>query len=188
MSNAGSNQSGPRQTSSSLSNASPRQNNGQSNLLQPVTDATTRPTTPTSFRSAGQTSNKKSELGIGDVLLPQSGYRELATEMGGSHSNITLFRKFGDLNMLNLLSLQAELMHLRLKLKNTCEVEESDSFKLDNNDLPGIFAFSILHWGLTESGEEVITDQGNVLLKIRAKLKEYSKLCGRDSSNIATLA
>jgi hypothetical protein len=44
--------------------------------------------------------------------------------MGSHQSGISLFRKFGDLNMLNLLSLQAELMHLRQELDWACKSDD----------------------------------------------------------------
>jgi hypothetical protein len=62
--------------------------------------------------------------GLLSLKLPQVGYRKLATKMGLWDSEISLFRRFGDLNMLNLLSLQAELMHLRLELDKTCRSDD----------------------------------------------------------------
>jgi uncharacterized protein DUF6594 len=62
--------------------------------------------------------------GLLSLKLPQVGYRRLATKMGRWDSEISLFRKFGDLNMFNLLSLQAELMDLRLELDQTCRSDD----------------------------------------------------------------
>jgi hypothetical protein len=62
--------------------------------------------------------------GLLSQKLPQHGYRSLATRMGSYKSDITLFRRFGDLNMLNLLSLQAELLNLQFDLDAACRSDD----------------------------------------------------------------
>jgi uncharacterized protein DUF6594 len=118
-----------------------------------------------------------------DERLPQSGYRRLATKMGDFASEISLFRKFGDLNMLNLLSLQAELMNLHFQLKWACEqemdeVDDPDS-KFETSDLPALSGFNFEELMKPEQDEngKVTTyfAQWDIILQIRAKLKEYSK-------------
>jgi hypothetical protein len=103
--------------------------------------------------------------------------------MGDFDSEISLFRKFGDLNMLNLLSLQAELMNLHFKLKWACEeemnqIDEPDS-KFEMADLPALSGFNFEKLMKSErdaNGEETTYFfQWELILEIRAKLKEYSK-------------
>jgi hypothetical protein len=77
--------------------------------------------------------------GLLSQKLPQFGYRRLATKMGSYKSQISLFRRFGDLNMLNLLSLQAEIMHLHHELDYACQ---SDDKINETFDLSRKYAFS----------------------------------------------
>jgi hypothetical protein len=51
-----------------------------------------------------------------------STYASLASEMD-KYESIAIFRRFGDLNLMNLLSLQAEVQQLRTDFKAACEQE-----------------------------------------------------------------
>lgn len=51
------------------------------------------------------------------------GYQKLANLMG-SHQEIAIFRGFGALTMLNLLSLQAELIDIEVQLRETCRDDD----------------------------------------------------------------
>jgi hypothetical protein len=92
--------------------------------------------------------------GLLSLKLPQVGYRRLATKMGTWDSEISLFRRFGDLNMLNLLSLQAELMHLRLELDRTCRSDDKIN-ELFNASRKYAFSFKAMQ----DSVPEDDTDQ-----------------------------
>ena len=79
--------------------------------------------------------------------------------------DIAIFRRFDDLNLLSLLSLQAEILELRQSLRRTCLLDDvhgdekenqySRNFKLsrDNN-----------------------SEQYKSIENLRHKLKDYSKL------------
>jgi hypothetical protein len=91
------------------------------------------------------------------------GYHRLADLMG-QYPEVSIFRRFGSLNMLNLLSLQAELIDLQIQFRDICiEDEESpdDSEK----------RFSTYFRQLRNSEDSL---QYTMLLDIRQKLQEYS--------------
>lgn len=54
------------------------------------------------------------------------GYHGVANYMGLNESRFAIVRRFGDLNMLNIMSLQAELMMLSLELRETCEIHAKE--------------------------------------------------------------
>jgi hypothetical protein len=89
--------------------------------------------------------------------LKATGYPQLADLMG-RHGEIAIFRKFGALNILNLMSLQAELLDLQEDLKNLYQDDQS------NTTLRDFYAMrnSPLH-------QEKMVD-------IRGKLGEYSNI------------
>jgi hypothetical protein len=101
--------------------------------------------------------------------LPSRGYRKVAHQMAVERSTWPIFRRFGALNMLNLLSYQAELMKLHQRLTDACEVddEESDDTKL--------FAFCVEKWSEPDSEGGGLHDSWATMLDIRKTLKEYSK-------------
>ena len=97
-------------------------------------------------------------------MAPSSrGYHRLAAIMSDD-KDIAIFRRFDDLNLLSLLSLQAEILELRQSLRRTCLLDDihgqedekkySSNFKLsrDNN-----------------------SEQYKRIEALRLKLKDYSK-------------
>lgn len=64
-------------------------------------------------------------LVVAQKPFPKNGYRELAFEMAKKESDLAIFRRFGELNMLNLLSLQAELIELQGRYKRICEIDDT---------------------------------------------------------------
>lgn len=96
-----------------------------------------------------------------------TGYHKLADYLGSSRRN-SIFRRFGNLTMLNLLTLQAELLNLEAQYRSEhCDNNEAD-------DTEG-FAFCIQK--LEYSG----ASQWKLALKVREKLNQYRKflLCNR---------
>lgn len=91
-----------------------------------------------------------------------TGYHRLAQLMGCS-SDIAIFRRFSDLNMLCLMSLQAELMDLREEFCSICEDDEKEAAG---------FSQSFSH--LRESKDSPNNFQYHKLEQIKSKLKEYS--------------
>jgi hypothetical protein len=57
--------------------------------------------------------------------LQRSDYRRLARLMSDD-KNLAIFRRFDDVNILCLLSLQAEILHLRRRFYINCHVDETD--------------------------------------------------------------
>lgn len=57
----------------------------------------------------------------------KKGYRDVAHLMAYENSPFAIFRRFGQLNMLNLLCLQAELMQLQKDLRAVCDADDLDS-------------------------------------------------------------
>ena len=94
------------------------------------------------------------------------GYPKLATLMG-HHPETAIFRRFNHLNMLNLLSLQAELTDLELQLQHVRQEDETSGDPLR-------MLHSIDFWELRQSRKAGDDLQWHVLLDIRQKLQEYS--------------
>lgn len=94
------------------------------------------------------------------------GYHRLANVMSKDNS-IAIFRRFDDINMLNLLSLQAEIFDLQNCFKLQCQID-------DNSTDPNKQEFSKYFLGLHRSkGKD--NQQYAMLLELREKMKEYSK-------------
>lgn len=95
------------------------------------------------------------------------GYSELASIMG-RYFQMGILRRFGTLNALNLLYLQAELTELESELQ---EIADKDA----KSDIPFRSDFAQDWVFLSKpigNGDE---KQWEKVLEIRAKLKEYSK-------------
>lgn len=97
------------------------------------------------------------------------GYTTLASMMG-THPEIAVFRRFGSLNAQNILYLQAELTSLELKLKRAVEANRAsghrDRIIYDRE------------WQTLSNSVQAADgnpEQWLTFLKIREKLKEYSK-------------
>ena len=95
------------------------------------------------------------------------GYAKLAKLMS-SHYETAIFRRFGELNMVNLLSLQAELMDLEIQLQN---IQADDEL----SDHPTRMQHAVDFYEMRERKEDEGDDlQWRMLLRIREKLQEYS--------------
>jgi hypothetical protein len=73
------------------------------------------------------------------LKLPENGYRALANTMA-KRRDLAIFRKFGALNMLNLLNLQAELMELQDRLVERFH-KDDEAWKLNPNSRTWRFAY-----------------------------------------------
>ena len=94
------------------------------------------------------------------------GYPKLAKLMG-THYETAIFRRFTELNMLNLLSLQAELTDLEIQLQNIRNEDE-----VADDAVRSLYAIDFHE--MREHGDERDDQQWQMLLRIREKLQEYS--------------
>lgn len=94
------------------------------------------------------------------------GYHKLATLMG-NYRRVAIFRRFGALNMLNLLSLQAELVELEVHFKDVCAEDNESNDPVEQN-------FSKYFHELRKSENKANDEQYQMLLTLRKKLQEYS--------------
>lgn len=91
------------------------------------------------------------------------GYHRLANLMG-HYPEAAIFRRFNSLNMLNLLSLQAELVDLQIQFGDMC-AEDDESTDVDEKE------FSTYFRKMRNSADSL---QYETLLDIRRKLNDYS--------------
>lgn len=106
------------------------------------------------------------------------GYVRLAQHMG-EHSNRAIFRRFGDLNALSLLLLQAELVELERKLLGEAAQDaKSSTLTPQHRSLE----WRSLRDAIEADGSKCA--QLNTLLEVREVLKEYSKLQRLSSQQI----
>lgn len=99
-----------------------------------------------------------------DEIRPR-GYHRLAALMGKSRQ-MCIFRRFGKLTMLNLLSLQAELMKLEDQLRRWREEDDKSSD-------PDERKYSSYFHGLQMSEKKTNNRQWKTLMATRKKLQEY---------------
>jgi hypothetical protein len=99
-------------------------------------------------------------------LSKPKGYPRLARLMGRSN-DVAIFRKYDEFNMLNLLSLQAELAALRKEYWDQCRVDDTCG--------PPYDTYTENFQTLRHSEGTATGEQYSILLKIRTKMKEYSK-------------
>jgi ribosomal protein L29 len=103
-------------------------------------------------------------------------YQSLATTMDKDEGT-AIFRRFGDLNMLNLLSLQAELLKLRSDLKAMCVQK---TMEIEDDAQGYLAAYSLPSRQQEQEADDVVKRKAKERLElqihIREKLKEYSKL------------
>ncbi|TVY80581.1 hypothetical protein LSUE1_G007655 [Lachnellula suecica] len=104
-------------------------------------------------------------LALPETIKPE-GYHKLAALMG-SLSESAIFRRFGTLNMVNLLSLQAELVQLQVEFQDICHED-------DHSEDPSDKLFSSCFRDLRNSAGGVNDEQWRKLLDIRKKLSEYN--------------
>ena len=93
------------------------------------------------------------------------GYPRLARVMGPC--NLGIFRRFTELNALNILHLQAELVYLEQELKILTELDD-----ISGDATRALYAKSA--YGLRKSVESGNDHQWRKILEVREKLKEYS--------------
>lgn len=106
----------------------------------------------------------------------------------GPYPQLAIFRKFGSLNMLNLLSLQAELTRLEKKLKATVKSDDKSVGEASKYSTSFLAMLQQTDLSAADQSEEpgdppekpeqsgLMPAQWRVILEIRRKLDEYSKL------------
>ena len=97
-----------------------------------------------------------------------AGYTRLASLMG-AHPETAILRRFGYLNALNLLYLQAELTNLENALQKEAKADAES----------GHFDRTLYNRDWQSLSESVTTENGNprqweLMLQVREKLNEYS--------------
>lgn len=98
---------------------------------------------------------------------PPTGYPKFA-ELMNDIPEMAIFRRFGALNALNLLYLQARLVHIERKLKKAQE--------LDHQSPEGCKSLYAKDWYfLNESEQDGDESQLQLVEEAREKLNEYSK-------------
>jgi hypothetical protein len=87
-------------------------------------------------------------------------------ELMSRHHELAIVRRFGKLNMQNLLYLQAELVHLEAEYRKLAEEDQEHPDRLDH----------ARDWfSLSQSENKENSEQWHKMLEIREKLKEYSE-------------
>lgn len=104
-------------------------------------------------------------------------YNKLASLMG-KHEELTIFRKFQNLNLKNLLYMQAEILHLEKELR-IVELEDKQSEEKPRASLHASL------FNLKESSGTSHDVQWRKVLEIREKLQVYRKYCVKDLSRIS---
>jgi hypothetical protein len=97
-------------------------------------------------------------------MAEKKGYRKLAAFMGPNRE-LAIFRKFNSLNMLRIMSLQAELIELEHQYHQACNEDDA----AEENSDRGLYTRSFHH--LFSSSNP----QKSLLEKINTKVNEYSK-------------
>jgi len=92
------------------------------------------------------------------------GYPQIAQLMS-HHGELTILRRFNKLNILNLLYMQAELMHLEEKYQKLSEIEGGDLIREQFRSRDW--------WSLTQPDSKGKTEKWDTILEIREKLREY---------------
>lgn len=92
------------------------------------------------------------------------GYSKIAKMMSG-YSELAILRRFGELNLQDLLYSQAEIIHLNDELQ---EIATRDC------TFPGREFYTKDWWSLANTEDDHEKDQWQKVLQIRSKLREYS--------------
>ncbi|KAF2685245.1 hypothetical protein K458DRAFT_486862 [Lentithecium fluviatile CBS 122367] len=100
-------------------------------------------------------------------LWKPRGYLKLASVMGRSN-DVAIFRRFNELNMLNLLSMQAELAKLREEFWVQCQADDVAG--------PPYEKFSQNYQALRDASSTSTEKQQEILTKIGTRMKEYNEL------------
>ena len=123
---------------------------------------------PTVRMSSGAPATGNAPIPMPEMTTrPIIGYPQLATYMG-LIPEVAIFRRFGALNAQNLLYLQAELVRLERLLR---EKERADS----QSNVGRKSEYAVNWYWLSQSARDGDREQLNLFLKIRRKLREYSR-------------
>lgn len=87
--------------------------------------------------------------------------------MMGRSENFAIFRRFNDMNMLNLMALQAEISDLRDRLYTQCEIDDAKGKD---------YSTSMLHLLESRKDSPENRKQYDLVIKIRWKMRQYNKL------------
>lgn len=109
-----------------------------------------------------------SEKPVDPLLEYVTGYPRLAARMA-FRPETAMFRRFDALNMRNLLYLQAELSNME---KDLMEIEQRDKKSGHVNKTRYATNYAFLDY----SDNDGDTDQKDLVMEIRAKLREYGEL------------
>ena len=104
---------------------------------------------------------------VSSILAEPQGYPKLAAYMG-KHNDVAIFRRFKNLNMLNLMSLQAELIDLEAQYRRACSEDDTNV-----ND-PMAQQYSKIFAALYDSDNTGNHVQLDLLKQIRKTLEQYS--------------
>lgn len=96
------------------------------------------------------------------------GYAKLA-QLQGRYPQLSIFRRFASLNARNLLYLQAELIDLEDRLEKITLLDMASSEARRKDFSRNCFSLSM------SNGSDGLNEQWQLALRIRDKLKEYSK-------------
>ena len=100
------------------------------------------------------------------------GYANLASLMG-SHPEVAIVRRFGALNAQNLLYLQAELVALEDDLRAIAAEDSASDDRNRANYSRDWYTLSMSRNGT--ASDENAGKQWQIILRLREKLKEYSR-------------
>lgn len=130
---------------------------------------------PVTEASVTSSSVSQQDSNIDSVLAShprRGGYRRVA-ELFASEPNLAIVRRFGHLNSLNLLYLQAELVKLEDDLKYWADQDDNSS---DSRRRDYRHSWRSLSKGLVDEGPANRNNQQlQIVRRMRALLKEYSK-------------
>lgn len=97
-------------------------------------------------------------------IASMEGYPAIAKLMG-HHDEFAIVRRFRELNMQDILYLQAEIIHLK---------EELETLEYHDKEDPERSFFSRDWWSLAHAEDEESSEQWSKVLEIRNKLEQYS--------------
>ncbi|KAH6630608.1 hypothetical protein B0J18DRAFT_421686 [Chaetomium sp. MPI-SDFR-AT-0129] len=100
-------------------------------------------------------------------LKSQANYHRLSSLMKNG-SDLAIFRRFGELNMMSLLSLQAEILQLESDYRHHCELDNQSTNK---SEAEYAMYFRSLHESRCTSGEQI-----RLLDALQVKLAAYNSL------------
>lgn len=102
-------------------------------------------------------------VSVAIVIMSATGYEKLAGFMA-KHAEIATFQRFDFLNALNILYLQAELVHLERELRDSMKEDlecENETPARHSGDLDSIRSAILPREAAEHSSEKIITDSGS---------------------------